>query len=523
DATPTVTGLFAGTYTVTATDENNCTATASVTITGALAPEINITVDQQLTEDAPESGQLSIAITGGTPPFDILWNNGSTADSLFNLTSGQYIATVTDASGCEVMDTAYLFVPACTGGKIWKDTNRDGCQDGGETGMAGVEMYLAGTDIWGNTVADTTTSALNGEYIFEPLAPGEYLISMNVPDGFTLSPPDACTDDFVDSDFDANGVATEVVVLVEGHCCLIIDGGLYDGCLNVYDPGTICCDQVLCGPGNVPAPITSGSPAAGAAQVEYRWIFSENNSVNAGGSGWKPVLDAFGNPVNATTLYPGALYVTTYFARCVRATTCTEWLVTDVVTIIVDDEASALIDEPGAICVGDEIQFSAAPNGPGASYLWNFGPTANPSFSNDPAPTVVYQQSGYPTVWLTVTNNGCTSTDRMLIAVSNDPVYCGTAIGTPGIFQNGQAPQQATFRIYPNPVSDQLTISWNADIGPVVMVEIRSLEGKLLQVLKTDAVQSRLQTDLHYLRPGLYMLRLQYGDGRQEVFKLVKK
>ena len=528
DTSTSVDSLLAGTYGVTVFDENNCTATASVEITGALAPTISISVDQQLTENNPNSGELSVSIAGGTMPYTIEWNNGSNNDSLFNLSSGQYIVTVTDANDCEVQDTAYLFVAACTGGKIWKDTNRNGCQDGGEIGFANVEMSLLGTDIWGNSIIATTVSAINGEYIFEPLPPGEYLIFMDVPNGYTLSPADACTDDFVDSDFDMNGVATELVTLVEGHCCLIIDGGLYNDCLNVFNPGTICCDQTLCGPGNIAAPITSSNPAAGANQVQYLWIYSEVSPANPNGGTWNQVKDIFGNPVTSLSLNPGAVYVTTYYARCVRAVSCTEWLVTDVVTITVDDIAVAAINEPGAICVGDPITFTAAGNGPGASYLWNFGPYANPMFSNAASPTVVFTNNGYPTVWLTVTNNGCTSTAQLQIAVSNDPVYCGTAIGSPG--NGGQQPNvlnhhlaTAQFQVYPNPVSDKLTVAWGADVGSGVEVEILSMDGKLLLTDKVGANTYFYHTNMGHFNAGIYMLRLRHGNGEQEVFKMVKQ
>ena len=91
----------------------------------------------------------------------------------------------------------------------------------------------------------------------------------------------------------------------------------------------------------------------GANQVEYIWIYSQSTPENPGGSAWSQVLDVFGNPVNTEELNPGAVYATTHYARCVRAVGCTEWLVSEVVTVTVDDEAVALIDDPGAICVND--------------------------------------------------------------------------------------------------------------------------------------------------------------------------
>ena len=43
------------------------------------------------------NGEVSINITGGTPPYDITWtNNGSKTATLINLPPGNYTATVTD-------------------------------------------------------------------------------------------------------------------------------------------------------------------------------------------------------------------------------------------------------------------------------------------------------------------------------------------------------------------------------------------------------------------------------------------
>lgn len=525
DTTQEVEDLQAGIYTVVVSDANNCTAESTVEITGALAPIIDITVNQELTEDEPDGGELSVAIQGGTIPYEIEWSNGSTSDSLFNLSSGQYIVSVTDAQGCVVTDTAYLFIDACTGGKIWKDLNRDGCQDGGEHGFPNVEMSLLGVDIWGNDIMATTTSELNGEYIFEGLPPGEYVIFMNIPDGYMLSAADNCADDFVDSDFDVNGVATEILTLAEGHCCLIFDGGLYDECLNVSDAGTICCDQVLCGPGNLAAPITSTSLPGGSNQIEYRWIYSEVGPSNVGGSAWSQVTDLFGNPVTTSTLNPGVIYHTTHFARCVRSIGCTEWLVTEVVTITVGDEATAAIDEPEAICVGDEVTFTAANNDPGANYLWNFGPYATPSFSNEVAPTVVFNQGGYPTVYLTVTNNGCTSTDQLLIAVSDDPVYCGTGnIGAPGNPTGTLGLKQVDrMEAYPNPVTDELTVLLKGESAFEQSIEIMSVEGRLLHQEMVPAYTVRHRMNVSDLHAGIYLLRLKSANGDQEVIKLVKQ
>lgn len=43
-----------------------------------------------------EDGQLSVAITGGTPPYTIIWDNGNISPAIQNLGVGEYSATVID-------------------------------------------------------------------------------------------------------------------------------------------------------------------------------------------------------------------------------------------------------------------------------------------------------------------------------------------------------------------------------------------------------------------------------------------
>jgi len=80
-------------------------------------------------------GFIDISVTGGTFPYSILWNNGSTDQDLSGLCSGNYIATLTDANGCvtsielALIDPALLTVEVTT-----TDETSSGAMDG--TAMA---------------------------------------------------------------------------------------------------------------------------------------------------------------------------------------------------------------------------------------------------------------------------------------------------------------------------------------------------------------------------------------------------
>lgn len=84
--------LSAGVCAVTVTDENGCSATASVTI--QQPSQLTITT-------STTNGTASVdTVTGGAGPYSYSWSNGSTAQYLTGLTPGNYLVTVTDNNGC---------------------------------------------------------------------------------------------------------------------------------------------------------------------------------------------------------------------------------------------------------------------------------------------------------------------------------------------------------------------------------------------------------------------------------------
>jgi PKD repeat protein len=109
--TSSVTGLTAGTYTVTVSDVSGCSVIAAVTITQPDALGTVITVNQP--GGGPTTGSAIIdSVTGGTKPFMINWSNGRTGDSSGTLAVGTYTVQVTDSNRCKVTDTVVIRYPA---------------------------------------------------------------------------------------------------------------------------------------------------------------------------------------------------------------------------------------------------------------------------------------------------------------------------------------------------------------------------------------------------------------------------
>jgi len=113
--TQTASGLVAGSYSVTVTDANNC----SIVVSGIIVNQPNSIVIGALSTTSVSctggnNGTASVTtISGGTPPYTILWNtvppqNTATATGLV---AGMYTVTVTDAVGCSAQDSIEVTEP----------------------------------------------------------------------------------------------------------------------------------------------------------------------------------------------------------------------------------------------------------------------------------------------------------------------------------------------------------------------------------------------------------------------------
>jgi hypothetical protein len=157
--TATATGLNAGTHSVTVTENANCIAVASVTITEPAAlvltcTKVNVTINNGT------DGQASVTAAGGTTPYTYVWSNGATTSSITGLTAGTYTVTLTDAKGCSDNCTSIITEPGCVLTVTTTATNvtcyqkNDGTAQATVTGNLGAVTYL-----WDG---GETTAALTG-------------------------------------------------------------------------------------------------------------------------------------------------------------------------------------------------------------------------------------------------------------------------------------------------------------------------------------------------------------------------
>lgn len=160
-ATTSSISVGAGTYTVTGSSDG-CDVTQSITIVES--PPMSITFDTIMPICNDPNGELTAQVSGGTPPYQYAWTNGTSTQTIQQIPAGTYVVTVTDDYGCSQTASVVL---TSTAPVVSVSTVQAHC--GHDDGMAiavasgGIGTY---TYQWNtpNTNADTAFNLFAGSY-----------------------------------------------------------------------------------------------------------------------------------------------------------------------------------------------------------------------------------------------------------------------------------------------------------------------------------------------------------------------
>ena len=172
---PDQSGLCAGAYFLTVTDENGCVAGASIQVQEPAPLTLSLSANGESAAGAHD-GSISSNASGGTPPYTYLWSNGATTPAITGLAPGTYTLTLTDANGCTTTASAEVSAYNCGAMSVQLQPMPPSCAgtaDGSLTALpaGGNEPYQY---LW-NTGAQTQT--IGG------LAAGEYAVTVTGSDG----------------------------------------------------------------------------------------------------------------------------------------------------------------------------------------------------------------------------------------------------------------------------------------------------------------------------------------------------
>lgn len=163
------TGLAAGDYSVTVTDAQGQSTTLQTTL--AEPSEIALTLQGAAPSCAGSSdGAIMLTVTGGTPPYSVVWAPTGSGTNPTNLPADTYTATVVDANGCTVEGSITLDEPQplTASTSTTPQISNDSVQMLGTAtveAMGGTPPY---TYQWSTTPPQTTPTATglpNGDYI----------------------------------------------------------------------------------------------------------------------------------------------------------------------------------------------------------------------------------------------------------------------------------------------------------------------------------------------------------------------
>ncbi|MDW8418003.1 MAG: gliding motility-associated C-terminal domain-containing protein [Chitinophagales bacterium] len=109
--TPNLNNVPAGNYSVTVSDANGCTITASASLTAPPPFSVSLSQNGVLCYGA-SNGSASVTVSGATPPYTYLWSDFTTSSSTNGLQGGPFTVWIEDNNGCDTVLTGNITEPS---------------------------------------------------------------------------------------------------------------------------------------------------------------------------------------------------------------------------------------------------------------------------------------------------------------------------------------------------------------------------------------------------------------------------
>ncbi|MEZ0487021.1 hypothetical protein [Fibrella aquatica] len=169
-------GVSTGTYSVTATDANSCTATSTALVNEPTSLSLTHIAVAILCSGG-NTGQLAVDVSGGTPGvlgYTYVWNTGATTPLIANLVAGVYSVTVTDANSCALVRSFTLTEPPAL--SLITDQTAIACF-GGATGTASLTV-MGGTPTAGSAPYEISWNTGSQRADLSGLTAGVYAVTV---------------------------------------------------------------------------------------------------------------------------------------------------------------------------------------------------------------------------------------------------------------------------------------------------------------------------------------------------------
>lgn len=211
-STQDLASVSAGSYSVTVSDANGCTASSNATV-GENSTLASSASAMDVSCNGGSNGTASASASGGLAPYSYAWNNGGTSSTISGLTAGSYSLTVTDAAGCSSVASVNVGQPSAL---VANASSIDISCNGAADGSASVNVS-GGTALysysWSNGGSGSSLSGLSA---------GTYSVTVTDANGCTatasasVSEPSALSASASGSDALCNGGNGSVSLSVSG-------------------------------------------------------------------------------------------------------------------------------------------------------------------------------------------------------------------------------------------------------------------------------------------------------------------
>lgn len=492
DITEDVSGLTAGIYSVTVTDDLGCTATGTVTVNEPTALALS-TTGNNITCNGANNGDVDLTVGGGTPGYTYAWSNGDNTQDISGLAPATYSVTVTDNNGCTETTSYTITEPAALSSSHTEThVSCNGLSNGAVdlTASGGTPGY---TYSWSN---GATTQDISG------LVQGTYNVTITDANGCTHTDAAVVTQPQV---LIATASAVNVACFGEssGSANVDVNGGT-SAYAYAWSNGAVTNPATGLSIGTYTVVVTDANGCTATSSVTITQplmlIISPLNHTNVlcpGGSDGTALVSAgYGtpgytyswSPSGGTGASASGLSAGTYTTTVTDANGCTA-------------TTQIVITEPAAITAtattqdetsGNDGSINLTANGgtPGYSYNWSNGTTLE-----DPTGLA----GGTYTVTIT-DNNGCTQSFSFTV---------NSQLGTEDLTGTGD------INVYPNPSDGHINISVQTTGIQDVKLEVMDINGKLVVVKSMQNISDGMliPMDLTGLSGGTYLLRMTGNKG----------
>ena len=468
DTIQTITDLEPGDYTVTVTNDEGCTASATSTILAGKALTLTVLTNEETCEGCNDASVTAEA--DGTAPYTYQWSNGATTQTIEDLEPGVYFVTVTDDKGCSRTEVAVI--------------NRLGCEP--------PTIESNATDAPCNSDKGTVSVTVSGgaaPFIYA-WSSGENTSDIEVPAGSYYV---IVTDSLECIAYTSVDIAQPEAIIARANVTDEVCYGDENGTIDVTVSGAFPPFTYDWSHGSTESTLKELAPD------EYTATITDANGCTTTISVAVREAGPINLPINGDTLVcfgaEGSLEVTEEFVQYLWSsgdtTQTITWTTSDIYTVTVTNDQGCTATATVTTTVNEELEatisqeddiFILVVKGGKApyTYLWSTG---------DVTEKVEPESAG--TYYVTVTDrNGCTVVAEADFTVSTKEQVSGLPV-----------------HVYPNPSSNVLYIALPELAGEAI---IRIYDGaRRLITEQRESTSGVVKADISQLVPGTYILQVQ--------------